>query len=234
MTIDPIAPPPALAQQETSGAPIACCPSCDVRPSVGEEFCHACGVRLGDAEGAEAHAAPARLTGTDARRAGALARAPGGHRRPSRALLSGGVPIALIAVAGGLALTLGSFGSTLSRELAWLAVVLLGILAVSGAAMVIALALCRTAAAGDRAVVDDEQAPPPGAEERMPIPFAGSAWIKDGASAMELPLRASRQRAEIALSRARPGSRPAGPRISSGGSRADQLRPDHRATPRAG
>ncbi|HME04595.1 MAG TPA: hypothetical protein VKG38_16355, partial [Solirubrobacteraceae bacterium] len=58
---------------------------------------------------------------------------------------------------GVLILTLGICGLTLSKGQAPLVVVLVGIVAMWVAAMVVALAVCRAAAAGDRAAVDGER-----------------------------------------------------------------------------
>jgi hypothetical protein len=55
---------------------------------------------------------------------------------------------------------------------------LLGIAAVWAAAMVVVLALCRTAAAGDRVVVDRESPATARVESETPIPFARSEPAK--------------------------------------------------------
>jgi hypothetical protein len=84
----------------------------------------------------------------------------------------------LIAVAAALVFTLGNSGPTLSQKSAAAVVALLGIVAVWAAAMVIALALCGTAAAGDRAVVDGERTEAPKAGRELPGPFANFEWPK--------------------------------------------------------
>jgi zinc-ribbon domain len=177
MTIDPVARPRGLSQQEASVAGVALCPACGERLGAGDQFCRSCGTRLGDTEGLEARAAPRRLNGAVVPPAGTVPQAPEDHPRRSRALVTAGSLIVLMAVAAALVLTLGNSGPTLSQKPAAAVVALLGIVAVWAAAMVIALALCGMAAAGDRAIVD-------GATEafragpELPMPFANLEWPK--------------------------------------------------------
>jgi hypothetical protein len=94
-------------------------------------------------------------------------------------LVTGGILIMLIAVAAALALVaLGNSGPTLSQKPAAAVVALLGIVAVWAAAMVVALALCGMAAAGDRAIVDGERTEALRAGPELPMPFANLEWTK--------------------------------------------------------
>ncbi len=86
--------------------------------------------------------------------------------------------IVLIAVAAALVLTLGNSVPTLSPKPAAAVVALLGIVAVWAAAMVVALALCGMAAAGDRAIVDGERTEALKAGPELPMPFANLEWTK--------------------------------------------------------
>ncbi len=157
MTINPVAPPRGLSQQEASVEGVALCPSCGVRLGAGDEFCRSCGTHLGDTEGLETRAAPTRLNGVVGAPAGTVPQAPEGRPRRSRALVTGGMLIVLIAVAAAVLLTLANPGPTVSQKPAAAVVALLGIVAEWAAAMVIAVALCGTAAAGDRGIVDGER-----------------------------------------------------------------------------
>lgn len=176
MTIDPAAPLRGLSQQSASIAGLAFCPSCGVRLGAGDAFCRSCGTRHGNVEGLEAHAAPARPKGAVVPPAGMAPPAPAGHSRRSRALVTGGMLILLVAVAGALALTLGNSGPTLSQKPVGAVVALLGIVAMWAAAMVIALALCGTAAAGDRAMVDGERAEALKAGSQLQMRLANLEW----------------------------------------------------------
>jgi hypothetical protein len=178
MTIDPVAPPRGLPQQEVSVAGVTLCSSCGVTFGAGDQFCRSCGTDLGDTEGLEARAAPTRLNGAVVPPAGTVPQAPEGHPRRGRALVTGGILIVLIAVAAALALALGNSGPTLSQKPAAAVVALLGIVAVWAAAMVVALALCGMAAAGDRAIVDGERTEALRAGPELPMPFANLEWTK--------------------------------------------------------
>jgi hypothetical protein len=57
-------------------------------------------------------------------------------------------------------------------------IALLGLLAVWAATMVLALALCRTAAAGDRGMLDAQRAAALGADPEPRMPFANLEWAK--------------------------------------------------------
>jgi hypothetical protein len=175
MTIDPVAAPRGLPQQEASVAGVVLCPSCGVSLGAGDQFCGFCGTRLGDTKGLEAHAAPTRLNGAVVPPAWVVPQAPEGHPGRSRALVTAVMLIVLIAVAGALVLTLGNSGPTFSQKPAAAVVALLAIVAVWAAAMVVALALCGMAAAGDRAIVDgltEALKAGPG----LPMPFANLEW----------------------------------------------------------
>jgi hypothetical protein len=118
---------------------------------------------------------PRGLSQQQASGAGTVPQAPGDPPRRSRALVTAGGLILLMAFAGALVLTLGNSGSSLSQKPGAPVLALLGIVAVWAAAMVIALALCGMAAAGDRTIVD-------GATEalrarpELPMPFANLEW----------------------------------------------------------
>ena len=120
---------------------------------------------------------PTQIDGALAESA-AVPPAPKAHQRRSRARLTGGIALVLIAVAGAWMLMLGNSGSVLSQMPALAVVAILGILAVWAVAMLSALALCRTAAAGDQTMLDGERAAALRAELDVPVPFTYSAWAK--------------------------------------------------------
>ena len=103
--------------------------------------------------------------------------APEHNPRRIRALVTGGSLIVLMAVSAALVVTLSNSAPTLSQKPAATAVAVLGIVAVWAAAMVVALALCGMAAAGDRAIVDGATEAL-GARPELPMPFANLEWPK--------------------------------------------------------
>jgi hypothetical protein len=178
MTIDPVGRPRGLSQQEASVAGVALCPSCDGRLGAGDQFCRSCETPLGGTEGLESRAAATPLNGAAIPLAGAVPQAPEGHPRRSRGLFTAGVLIVLIAVATALVLTLGNSGPAFSQWPAPALIALLGIVAMWATAMALALALCATAAAGDRAIVDGERTEALQAGPEPPMPFAAFEWTK--------------------------------------------------------
>jgi len=154
MTIAPVAPQGGLSQMEAPVGAVAFCPSCGVRSDGGDHFCLSCGRRLGYLGDLEGHVTPARRNRAVLPRVGTVLPGPDRpRRRLSRVSAAAGILILLIAVAGALVLMIGNHGPTLEQQPAGV-VVLFGILAWAGV-VVIALALCATAAAGDRTMVDE-------------------------------------------------------------------------------
>jgi hypothetical protein len=188
MTINSVAPLRELSQREASVAGVDFCSSCGVRLGVNDHFCRACRTGVGDVEGPVAHATPTQVNRNAVPPAWAAPQPPEGHRRRSRAFVTAGILIVLIAVAAALVLTLGNSGPTFSRWPAPALIALLGIVTMWAAAMVLALALCRTAAAGDRAMLDCARTTAPRAElaphENPTIPTAVYRPHRRGAAAL--------------------------------------------------
>jgi hypothetical protein len=102
--------------------------------------------------GTLSHAALLRLNDPRAGTPRAAAKAPGGQPRRRRALFGAAILVALIAFSGVLALAVSDSRLTLP------AAILLTVLAVGATATAMGLALCRTAAAADRSLIDAKRA----------------------------------------------------------------------------
>jgi len=178
MTIEPVAPPRELSRQEEAVVGVAFCSTCGVRLGVGDQFCRSDGTHSGNTEGPEADAAPTRVNGAVAPSARVVRQAPADHPRRSRALVTAEVVIVLISIAAAFVLTLGNSARTLLQTHTTTVVAFLGIVAVWAGAVVIALALCRAAAASDRHVIDAERTAAIRTDPELPRPLANLEWTK--------------------------------------------------------
>ena len=185
-----------LQQDEPIGG-AAFCPTCGAGLEVGDRVCWLCGALRSDGERAEADAGSVQVDEEAIR-----------HSSVGRSGLTGAVCIgvlltALVAVTVALVSALGNSGVALSQKHAAAAVVLVGFVGVSAAAMLVVLALCRAAAAGDQVMVEAVRAAAFQAGPDLPARLANLEWAKgqrrrrefgDGSSAPatvpRLPLRA--------------------------------------------
>jgi hypothetical protein len=102
--------------------------------------------------GTLSHAAPSRLNHSPAQTPPTVSAAPRGQSRRRRALFGAAILAGLIAFSAVLALAVSDSRLTLP------AAILLAVLAVGATATAMGLALCRTAAAADRSLIDAKRA----------------------------------------------------------------------------
>jgi len=108
-----VSPDTVGAREPVSG--ITYCPSCGATVGSGDQFCRSCGKRVGTTDGVGNNAGPTQVTGTGAPE-GAPPQAPGDHSRRNRALVLGGILLALVAIAAVLVLTLGKSGTSAGQR----------------------------------------------------------------------------------------------------------------------